>query len=42
VLKVARRQAYFDASTLDEVEAFLHNPVDWSAAHGGNSSFAPA
>ncbi|WP_207458003.1 orotate phosphoribosyltransferase [Azospirillum sp. SYSU D00513] len=38
VLKVARDNQYFDANTLAEVEKFLHNPVDWSAAHGGKSS----
>lgn len=39
VLEVARRNAYFDANTLNEVERFLHNPVEWSAAHGGKASF---
>ncbi|WP_051341455.1 orotate phosphoribosyltransferase [Azospirillum halopraeferens] len=39
VLKVARANGYFDTATLDEVEKFLHNPVDWSAAHGGKASF---
>ena len=39
VLKVARDKAYFDEKTLTEVEAFLNNPMDWSAAHGGASSF---
>lgn len=39
VLAVARRQGYFAAETLDEVEAFLNNPMEWSAAHGGASSF---
>lgn len=38
VLKVARENAYFDANTLDEVEKFLHAPVEWSAAHGGKST----
>ena len=38
VLKVARENNYFDTRTLDEVEKFLHAPVDWSAAHGGKAS----
>lgn len=38
VLKVARENAYFDANTLDEVEKFLHAPVEWSAAHGGKAT----
>ena len=39
VLKVARDNQYFDANTLSEVEKFLNDPVGWSAAHGGKSSF---
>lgn len=39
VLKVARQRPYFDPATLDEVEKFLHDPVSWSAAHGGKASF---
>jgi orotate phosphoribosyltransferase len=39
VLKVARTKPYFDEATLNEVEKFLHDPVSWSAAHGGKSSF---
>jgi len=39
VLKVARTKSYFDTATLDEVEKFLHDPVGWSAAHGGKASF---
>ena len=35
VLKVARTQGHFDAKTLDQVEAFLNAPLDWSQAHGG-------
>lgn len=38
VLKVARDNNYFDVKTLDEVEKFLHAPVDWSAAHGGKAT----
>lgn len=40
VLKVARTMGYFDEKTLSEVESFLNNPVEWSAAHGGVSSIA--
>ena len=39
VLKVAREQNYFDQRTLAAVEAFLNSPLEWSAAHGGLSSF---
>jgi orotate phosphoribosyltransferase len=39
VLKVARTKPYFDEATLNEVEKFLHDPVSWSAAHGGKASF---
>jgi orotate phosphoribosyltransferase len=35
VLHVARAQASFPADVLDQVEAFLADPVSWSAAHGG-------
>ncbi len=35
VLAVARKQGEFDAATLDQVEKFLHAPLDWSKAHGG-------
>jgi orotate phosphoribosyltransferase len=39
VLAVARDKGYFDEATLAEVEKFLHDPVGWSAAHGGKASF---
>ncbi|NYZ16239.1 orotate phosphoribosyltransferase [Azospirillum sp. RWY-5-1] len=39
VLKVARAKGTFDENTLTTVEAFLNDPVGWSAAHGGKSSF---
>ena len=39
VLKVARGQRYFDDKTLHEVESFLNDPMTWSAAHGGASTF---
>jgi len=35
VLEVCKENRYFDAATLAEVEAFLNDPLDWSAAHGG-------
>lgn len=35
VLRMAKEAGYFEAKTLDEVEKFLHAPVEWSAAHGG-------
>ena len=35
VLAVAKAGAYFDARTLDEVEAFMNDPSAWSVAHGG-------
>jgi orotate phosphoribosyltransferase len=37
VLQVARARQLFDAGTLNSVEAFLDNPLAWSAAHGGVS-----
>lgn len=36
VLAVARKDKAFDGRTLEAVEAFLHSPLDWSAANGGN------
>jgi orotate phosphoribosyltransferase len=35
VLKAARAQGNFDAHTLDQVEAFLNAPLEWSKANGG-------
>ena len=37
VLEVARKDRYFDANTLAQVEQFLHRPAEWSVAHGGAS-----
>lgn len=34
-LAVAREMNYFDAKTLNEVEAFLNKPSEWSVARGG-------
>ncbi|MCZ7563421.1 MAG: orotate phosphoribosyltransferase [Burkholderiales bacterium] len=42
VLAVAKKHKYFDNGTLAEVEKFLHQPADWSAAHGGASRFPAA
>lgn len=38
VLKVAKTEGRFDASTVREVEKFLNDPVGWSGAHGGVST----
>eukprot|EP00752_Nemacystus_decipiens_P019462 g17518.t1 len=35
VLKTCKETNHFDAKTLDEVEAFLHAPLEWSGRHGG-------
>jgi orotate phosphoribosyltransferase len=35
VLEVAEQQQSFDKKTLDQVRAFLYDPVGWSLAHGG-------
>ena len=35
VLAACKELDQFDSSTLDSVEAFLHNPRDWSKGHGG-------
>ncbi len=40
VLSEARDGRHFDASTLDEVGAFLDAPLQWSAAHGGKASIS--
>lgn len=37
VLEVCKENNYFDTKTIDEVEAFLNAPNDWSLAHGGKS-----
>jgi orotate phosphoribosyltransferase len=39
VLAVAKEMGTFDPKTLAEVESFLNAPAEWSAAHGGISSF---
>jgi len=40
VLAEARRGAYFDPATMDEVEKFLDKPLDWSAGHGGKGEIS--
>ena len=40
VLAAAKKYRYFDTSTLGEVERFLHQPGEWSAAHGGTARAA--
>ena len=39
VLEAAKSSGDFDKGVLAEVEAFLHAPAKWSAAHGGISEF---
>jgi orotate phosphoribosyltransferase len=39
VLNVVKEGAYLAPTQLAEVEKFLHAPAEWSAAHGGVSSF---
>ena len=40
VLKVAKEFNYFDTGSIGEVEKFLNQPMEWSAAHGGASSLS--
>ncbi len=40
VLAICKESNHFDSATLTEVENFLHNPIEWSTAHGGASSLA--
>ena len=39
VLDVVKEDAYLAAAQISEVEKFLRAPAQWSAAHGGVSSF---
>lgn len=39
VLAAAKESGHFDQGVLAEVEGFLNKPAEWSAAHGGISSF---
>ena len=36
VLARCRAEGHFDTATLDEVEKFLHQPLQWSQDHGGS------
>ncbi len=38
VLEVAENGHYFDKSALSEVRTFLHDPLRWSASHGGKGA----
>ena len=40
VLAEARAGAYFDPAVMDQVEAFLDAPLDWSAANGGKAEIS--
>ena len=40
VLAEARAGAYFDPAVMDQVEAFLDAPLDWSAKNGGKSEIS--
>ena len=40
VLEVAKENNYFDTKSIGEVEKFLNQPMEWSAAHGGASSLS--
>ena len=42
VLAAAQRQALFDEAKLGSVQAFLDDPLAWSAAHGGVSALPTA
>lgn len=39
VLAVAKESGHFEHNVLAEVEAFLDEPAQWSAAHGGIAAF---
>ena len=39
VLRVVKQGNYLASAQLGEVEKFLNAPAEWSAAHGGVSSF---
>jgi orotate phosphoribosyltransferase len=42
VLDVVKQGAYLVPAQVAQVEAFLHSPAQWSAAHGGASAFPAA
>jgi len=39
VLALVKKGGHLEASQIAEIEKFLHAPAEWSAAHGGVSSF---
>ena len=39
VLSVSKKLKYFDNKSIEEVEIFLNNPIEWSAAHGGAAAY---
>ena len=39
VLALVKKGGYLEPAQIDEVEKFLNAPAQWSAAHGGASSF---
>lgn len=39
VLAESKKKRYFDSRTVDEVERFLNDPIEWSAARGGATEF---
>jgi orotate phosphoribosyltransferase len=41
ILIAARHGSYFESAVLDRVGAFLDQPLEWSAAHGGVAELAP-
>ena len=42
VLAVVKKGGHLGAGQIAEIEKFLHAPAEWSAAHGGVSSFPAA
>jgi orotate phosphoribosyltransferase len=38
VLEVVEQEGQFDRRSIEAVRSFLHDPVQWSALHGGRSS----
>ena len=42
VLRVVKQGGYFEPKVIDEVERFLNAPAQWSAEHGGVSTFPEA
>ena len=38
-LSVSKKIKHFDKKSIEEVQTFLNNPIEWSAAHGGASAY---